>query len=305
MEERRQDQFRGALLGTALGDAIGAPFEGRRTVARPDVEAWLASDAQLTWTDDTAMMLVLGRSLVSGDGMVDPQVLGDAFASAYHREPWRGYGAGPPRIFAEAAAGRSYVDVAAELFGGSGSFGNGAAMRAAPAGLVGAGDPERAAELARHQSLVTHAHPLAQDGAAVVAMAVAVSTDGDHDPSEGLLGLTHHLRTPEFRRALQIAVELGAEAAPDRIARVLGHGVASVEAVPAAVAAFLGAPDDPTEVMVRAVSIGGDTDTIAAMAGAVAGARAGATALSAELLDRLEARAEIIALADELAALQR
>ena len=69
--------------------------------------------------------------------------------------------------------------------------------------------------------------------------------------------------------------------------------MAAVEAVPAAVAAFLGAPDDPEDVLVRAVSIGGDTDTIAAMTGALVGARVGATGLPDRLLGRLEARREL------------
>ena len=100
-----RDHWRGALLGTALGDAVGAPFEGWPTVDARAVRRWIDDEAPLAWTDDTAMTLGLARSLVAHDGLADLQHLGDTFASAFRAEPWRGYGAGPPRIFAAAERG--------------------------------------------------------------------------------------------------------------------------------------------------------------------------------------------------------
>lgn len=296
------DRWRGALLGTALGDAIGAPFEGQRHVEVDDVEVWLASDGPLVWTDDTAMTMGLARSLIACHGRVDPQHLGDIFASDHRSEPWRGYGAGPPQVFAAAARGVSYTDAAAAMFGGSGSYGNGAAMRAAPAAVVGGADLATVAELARQQARVTHAHPLGQDGAALLALAVAaVATADDVDPATSLAGVGAHLQTDRMRAAARRAIEMGPAADVDTVARELGHGISAVEAVPAAIAVFLGAPDDPRAVVVRAVRMGGDTDTIAAMAGAVAGAHAGASALPEAALARLEGRAELVRLADALA----
>lgn len=298
------DRWRGALLGTGLGDAAGAPFEGRRHVEASDVEVWLAADDPLVWTDDTAMTMGLARSLIACEGRVDPQHLGDIFAADHRSEPWRGYGAGPPQIFAAAARGTPYVDAAAAMFGGSGSYGNGAAMRAAPAAVVGGADLAAVAELARHQALVTHAHPLGRDGAALLALAVAaVATATGGDPATSIAAALPHLRTERMRTAADRAVEMGPTADVDDVARELGHGISAIEAVPAAMAAFLGAPDDPPAVLVRAVSMGGDTDTIAAMAGAVAGAHAGASALPTAALDRLEGRAELVRLADALAEL--
>jgi poly(ADP-ribose) glycohydrolase ARH3 len=128
---------RGALLGTALGDAIGAPFEGRRRVDDREVAALLAAGTPLRWTDDTHMMLGLADALTDRGGVVDERHLGDTFAARYREEPWRGYGGGPPRVFAMAARGTPYRQAAAALFGGGGSFGNGAAMRCVPAALAG------------------------------------------------------------------------------------------------------------------------------------------------------------------------
>lgn len=297
------DRWRGALLGTALGDAVGAPFEGRRHVSTGEVAHWLASRRTLTWTDDTAMTMGLARSLVACGGRVEPQHLGDTFAADHAAEPWRGYGAGPPQVFAAAARGMPYVEAAAAMFDGSGSYGNGAAMRATPCAVVGGADLDRVDALARAQARVTHAHPLGQDGAALLALGVAaIATSADGDPVAAIAEAAAHLQTDDLRVASILAVDLGPDEGVDTIARRLGRGIAALEAVPAAVAAFLGAPDDPREVLVRAVTLGGDTDTIAAMAGALAGAYAGAGALPAHLLDRLEARSELARLADALAA---
>lgn len=298
----RADRWRGAMLGVALGDAVGAPFEGARHVDAAEVERWLSSSRLLRWTDDTAMTLGLARSLVECDGKVDLQHLGDTFAADHRAEPWRGYGAGPPQVFAAAARGAPYIEAAATMFDGAGSWGNGAAMRAVPCAIVGGDDLDRVADLARTQSLVTHAHPLAQDGAALLAMAVAAIATSDHDDAqERIADVIPLLATTEMQTAATLAVELGPTSDVPAIVRELGHGQAAVEAVPAALAAFLGAPGAPREMLIHAVALGGDTDTIAAMAGALVGARVGSAGLPRDLLERLEARKELAQLAVSLA----
>ncbi len=169
------------------------------------------------------------------------------------------------------------------------------APRAAPCAVAGGDDLERVAELACRQALVTHAHPLAQDGAVLLAVAVAAvaRTGLDDNPVPAVAEAIPYLQTDEFRRATELALDRGPGLTPRGIAEELGRGVAALEAVPAAVAAFLGAPDDPEDVLVRAVAIGGDTDTIGAMTGALVGARVGAKGLPQHLLDRLESRAEL------------
>ncbi len=305
----RIDRARGALLGTALGDAVGAPFEGRRQVEADEAEAWLASDEPLVWTDDTVMTLGLARSLVACHGRVDPQHLGDVFAADHRAEPWRGYGAGPPQVFAAAERGTPYRDAAAAMFGGSGSYGNGAAMRAAPVAVVGGDDLAVVDDLARAQAQVTHAHPMGQDGAALLALAVAALAGGRGDVATGpvtrLAEVVPFLQTDRLRTAVGWALDSGPSADATTVAHELGNGISAAEAVPAAIAAFLGAPDDPRAAVVRAVTLGGDTDTIAAMAGAMAGAHRGAAALPEAALERLEGRAELVRLADALVELSR
>ncbi len=303
-----EDRGRAAILGTAVGDAVGAPFEGRRAVTRDEVAAWLAADRTLTWTDDTHMALELAAALAEDPGHVDAGRLGDRFAAAFRREPWRGYGAGPPQIFAMAERGTPYVDAAASMFGGTGSFGNGGAMRAAPAGVAAVGSLDRAAALATAQAQVTHAHPEGVDGAVVVATGVAalMAAPAGAPPDAALRATLPYLTTRAVTDPLAEVLDAPDASARLSVARANGSGIAARESVPAAVAAFLAAVDagsDPgEEALTVAVCLGGDTDTVAAMAGALAGAHLGAAAFPARLIERLEARRHIEAVIAELLA---
>lgn len=293
----------GCLLGLALGDALGAPFEGRDRVKAGEVDRLVAGAGELCWTDDTHMALALAAALVAHGPTVDTERLGDHFARAYHREPWRGYGAGPPQVFALAARGRSYPEAAASLFGGRGSFGNGAAMRCAPVAIAGFPDIAAIAELATTQATVTHSHPEAVDAAVLVATVVglALATPADQPLRLDATGLdAAQLRSPALQAAwsrLQVtAARPGDPAAHEgllALAATFGTSVAARESVPAAIALALAAGDRLLDTIRTAISLGGDTDTVAAMAGAITGAHLGARAIPPALLQRLEAHQQL------------
>jgi len=293
-------RFRGCLLGLAVGDALGAPFEGRTRVDPPAFDRWADAPQPLRWTDDTAMSVGVAQSLVECRGF-DGAHMAETLAGVYEAEPWRGYGSGPPEVFAALRRGAAWTEAAAGLFGGDGSFGNGGAMRAAPVGLVAA-DRAEAVRLAHDQAAITHAHALGRQGAAVQAVAVAwaAQAPGDADP-RGVLGEVRSAATaPPLVAALDRLAALGPDASPTSVAAALGNGVAAVEAVPAALAAFLRHPRSLPEVVRTAVLIGGDTDTVAAMAGAVAGALLGEHAVPDRWRTRLEGADHLVALADRL-----
>lgn len=301
-ERVRTARARGCLLGAACGDALGAPFEGTVHVDPAAVAAWADSAEPLRYTDDTTMLLTLAEHLAEV-GDIDEAELIHRFALAWQAEPWRGYGAGPPAIFRQVLMGRSWEEAARAVFPG-GSFGNGAAMRVAPVGLVD-GSLERVAALARSSARVTHRHPLGLDGAVAQAVAVALAARsplGEPLDVEGFLAaVDRHLRTADFRQRLSLLADLVSSAAgPAEVAERVGNDVRAVTSVPAALSAFLGEPDDVPGALRFAVAIGGDADTIAAMTGALAGARNGASALPASWLARLEHRAQLVAAADRL-----
>ena len=298
-------KFLGAMIGGALGDAIGELAFSLTDASALD--AGIAEADVLVYTDDTAMALGLAESLIAC-GAVEPQALGRAFHENFRREPWRGYGPGPPSLFASVEReGLRYADAARALYGGEGSFGNGAAMRVAPVGLLFHAAPGLDSN-ARASAEVTHAHPLGADGAAVQAAAVAQAVG--QDPTRPLAvdsfcdRLIQVARTPEVGGRMALVRELVARSVPPhRAADAIGRSIAVHESMPFALYAFLTHPGSFAECLRCAVLHGGDRDTLGAMACAISGARLGIDAVPAAWIARLENRDLIEDLARRLAAL--
>jgi len=303
LQEVTRDRFRGALVGTAVGDALGAPFEGAPPLAPREFETVAADDRQLPYTDDTAMTIGVATSLLSRGGF-DGAHLAETFAEAYRQEPWRGYGAGPPRIFAGIERGVPWDQAAAELYGGTGSFGNGAAMRTAPASLAAHPDLDAVATLAAQTASVTHTHPIGIDGAVVQACAVSALIGWEVDVPVEAAALTERLRpyvaTSEFERALDAVTGLSPDATTQDVIATLGNGIEALRSVPTALY-VLTRHADSFETAVRfAIGLGGDADTIGAMTGALAGALLGASAIPPSWRERVEGAAQLRELADRL-----
>jgi poly(ADP-ribose) glycohydrolase ARH3 len=298
-----REKFLGAMTGCALGDAIGEiAFRG---FDEAGLEAAIASADRLVYTDDTAMAIGLADALVeSGD--IDETALGERFRRNIRREPWRGYGSGPPRIFAAVEAEAvAYGEAARRLFHGTGSLGNGAAMRIAPLGLFFRDDPELYAK-ACASAAVTHAHPVGKGGAAVQAIAVAEASlrdPGEDFPSADFCRrLANSALTPEIRAKMERVGQLVADGAPpEEAADEIGQSVLVHESMPLAIYAFLRHPRSFCRCVFCAVLNGGDRDTLGAMAGSVSGAFLGVDAIPATWRGKLENRAYIEELATRLA----
>lgn len=279
------DRFAGCLLGLAVGDALGALFEGQSASwisgRFPTAQALLTEPwERLTYTDDTQMAIGVAEALVEDRAIVE-ETLCRVFAANYVAA--RGYGWGARRVLEAMEEGADYRAVAAATFPG-GSFGNGAAMRVAPVGLFFHHDLERVMEQAHRSALPTHLHPLGIEGAQLLAAGVAflLRTDAfDHE--RFFAELLGRCQSEEYRARLRRAAQVG----PGELAE-LGNGIQAVESVPTALACFASAPDDYGLAISRAIFLGGDTDTIAAMTGALSGAFLGIQALPAPLLQRLE-----------------
>jgi poly(ADP-ribose) glycohydrolase ARH3 len=159
-------------------------------------------------------------------------------------------------------------------------------MRVAPVGLVFRRDPIAILEQARRSALPTHRHPIGIDAAQVLAAGVAylVQLRGDFERGPFLQALRAIARTDEVSYALRIASKL----TPDDSLGTLGHGLEAHRSVPTAIACFAMNPGSYLDTISAAISLGGDTDTLAAMAGALSGAWLGASAIPRHLVDRLE-----------------
>ena len=165
-------------------------------------------------------------------------------------------------------------------------------MRVAPLGLFLHDAPDLY-DQAVAAAAVTHAHPLAQDGAAVQAAAVALALHLDPQkpfPREGFLRrLLTLANTSEIREKLSLVRTLLKSEVPGReAAEILGKSVRIFESLPFALYAFLAQPHSFEDCLLGAVLNGGDRDTLGAMAGAVSGAYLGATAITALWREKLE-----------------
>jgi poly(ADP-ribose) glycohydrolase ARH3 len=281
------DRFVGCLLGQALGDAVGAPYEGMPA----DHVFWMLGPASdlvrnpdgdlLRYTDDTQMMIGVAETLVEHGSIIE-DALGQRFVA--HYDPQRGYGPGARRILEAMAAGGDGRHLAATIFPG-GSLGNGAAMRVAPIGLVFHQDLDRVVEQARLSALPTHVHPLGIEGAQLFALATAlVVREEGFDRRRFYRTLLDHCCSEEFRWALTSAAKLRRR----HSLALLGSSLEAHRSVVTAIACFTTGASSFEEVVARAVSLGDDTDTLAAMAGALVGAHLGKNALPARLLEQLE-----------------
>jgi poly(ADP-ribose) glycohydrolase ARH3 len=299
------DRFRGVLLGLALGDAIGARFEGQSAdwIARrfPRDESFFDAPGttELWYTDDTQMAIGVAETLIEC-GEIDEAELCRAFVANY--VPSRGYGRGARRILEAMEEGRDYREIAELAFPG-GSYGNGAAMRVAPVGLFFRDDLDRVREQARRSAIPTHTHPLGIEGAQLLGIAVALCSKMESFDSGTLFGeLLARASTTDFRQQVEAVSRVRSV---DALAR-LGNGIEAIRSVPTALACFALFPDSYQRAVGHALLLGGDTDTIAAMTGALCGALLGIEAIPRNSLALLEDQGKgktyITTLADRLLA---
>jgi len=297
-----RSKFLGSLIGTGVGDALGAGLEGRRRVDQAEVQALAERRGTLVYTDDTHMMIGIAESLIAKKGF-DGEHMTHRFMENYGREPYRGYGPGPPRVFSLIKAGEAWDKAAERLYGG-GSFGNGSAMRIAPVGVLYYDDLPKLKEIAYKSSQITHAHELGKEGAALQAYAVALATAADplseFRSDEFLAKLLDFMQHQVFKQKVEKIRELLGKADKEQVIDDLGHGIEAFNSVPAAIYSFLSHPDSFEEAVIYAISLGGDTDTIGAMTGAISGAHLGIEAIPGRWQERLENREYLTGLAEQL-----
>jgi ADP-ribosylglycohydrolase len=287
----------GALYGLAIGDALGMPtqllshdqvgthfgrLDGFRE-APPDhrIAAGLPAGSI---TNDTEQALLLTDALLAGGGHVDSEDLARRLLAWAERARERGSLdlLGPST---SAAVTALVADGPLDVFGRSAAT-NGAAMRITPVGLVAAADDLAAlVDLVVEASRVTHYTSVAIAGAAAVAAAVSAGIAGASVAEATALAISaaelgqqrgEWVAGAAIPRRIAWAVGLIDTNDHDRsvadVVELVGTSIATQESVPAAFAIFALHPDEPWQACLTAASLGGDSDTIAAMTGAIAGA---------------------------------
>lgn len=292
-----ESKFVGCMLGCALGDALGYKYEGCST----DDIALVGVEFVGRWTDDTHMMIGVAESLIECRGF-NGEHMAWTLLRNWQREPWRGYGPGPPKVFRMILSGVPWFEAAKRLYGGLGSLGNGGATRTTPIALLYYDDVEELREIAYKSAAITHAHELGMEGAALQAYAIALAlrTRGPFSPRDYLEEVASFSRSDVYRGKLKKAIELLDESDRKVVVRELGNGVEAPNSVPTAIYCFAKNYDSYVKSVLYAVSLGGDSDTIAAMAGAIGGAHHGEEELPQVWVKKLEKAEYIKELAKKL-----
>ncbi len=323
---------RGSLLGLAIGDALGMPTQylPREWIhqhygildgfhAGPPENHISGGMAAGRVTDDTDQAVILGRLIVAGKGRVDPEL----FAKELLAWEERMVAAGSADLLGPSTRKALQLVATGTPTDQSGRTGatNGAAMRVAPVGIAFSCEPlETLVEAVFQTGHVTHNTNIGIAAAAAIAAAVSAGIDGA-TVKEALrisvdaarLGARrgYYFAGPDVADRIAWALELvqgrNTGDALDLIYRLVGTGVAAQEAVPASIAVCSLAPDDPWMACRLAASLGGDCDTVAAMAGAIMGACHGAEAFPHHTVDMLNSanpELELDILADQLLALR-
>jgi len=276
-----QDKFAGCLLGLAIGDALGMPFEGMRgEVIRKrygEVTEFLPARglAAGQYTDDTLEK-----------GHVDPEDVAQRFVGWFDAGDLRGIGRSCLEGILSVKRGISWRESGRR---GKWAAGNGTAMRIAPVGLIDSRDLKRLREDCWATSVITHNNPEAVAGATAVAYAIARLVSGEVDKEAFLPEIATFVGDSEMARNLEQAQGLLSTGTPTEEAlAVLGTSGYVVETGASALYCFLRTPGNFMTTVASAVKGGGDTDTIAAIAGAISGAYNGVASMPQHLVEQVE-----------------
>lgn len=337
-------RFRGCMVGALMGDCLGAPFEGEPRNSRSVLNSYFKRlcDPDLKvpykqYTDDTAMTRCVAQSLISQKSY-NATDMAKRFVKEYYAEPKRGYGANVTDVFAALRASK-FKDVygpAAIQFNGRGSYGNGGAMRVAPVALFCcATRRQELIDIARDMALITHGNRLGYNGAVLQCLAVCealqtpINTLDTVKFVENLITKMREVETPQeddivdegeepyvYVKRLEKILELmehGDSVSCERVEEELGVYISAHMSVPTAIYSFIRATNPIADIETEnefqrtlqfAVSLGGDTDTIASMAGSIAGAYYGIAKIPENLQRHCEALSDAVQQADDLFSLR-
>lgn len=309
-----ENRILGALYGQTLGDAMGMPSElwprARVKAHFGWIDHFLPGPAEnnaacyfsrAQFTDDTSMALALADAIIECKGAINPDVIGR------HILQWvEGFDAfnknvlGPTSKIALNAIKMGTPVSELENNGVT----NGAAMRASPLGcLLPTHHLDTFIDQVALASSPTHKSDLAIAGAVVISWAISKAIDGASwlticDELPSIARHAQEKRITTFSASLGARIELalevvrnarGTESAMEQIYQLVGTGTSTVESVPAAIAMVTLAETDPNRCAILCANLGGDTDTIGAMATAICGALNGVESIDSALKQDLDA----------------
>jgi ADP-ribosylglycohydrolase len=295
------DRAVGVVLASAAGDALGAPYE----FGAPDPEApcqleggggfgWELGE----WTDDTQMALAVLTVLAAGRR--DAEEIGVGMLRWYASRP-RDVGTQTRAVLGDAERNGTTPRAEAHAYQQRrpDAAGNGSLMRTGPVALTSLGDRDAVARLAAEVAALTHPHPDSVEACVLWSLAIeqAITTARAEERFDwcGAIsaGLDHV--DADHRDQWRSRIDDAAGLDPAELHVTNGWVVGAFQAALAAITSTAGEPqilacDHLTAALRRAARSGGDTDTVAAIAGSLLGARWGATAVPLAWRRRLHGR---------------
>jgi ADP-ribosylglycohydrolase len=297
------------LLGTAIGDALGVFAESKLPNYQPlldwDGKTFLGSEYHglqpAQWTDDTQFSLAVASSLIENNGF-NPDDLAKRYVELFTNcssngdssKTIRGYGRTTLAAIQNLQAGKHWSES-----GIAASFGNGTAMRAAPFGVWFRDDLKSLIEAVKIDSAITHASEEAEAGALAIAIAAALAVNNDTNKlNERLWEYLPDSKVKNVIYSLASLVE--AEHIPPLTAlSILGTKADVRQTVPSAIYLFM-RMNNYEEAVVTAIRAGGDTDTQAAITGALFAARDGIANIHKSWINGVEDSCKLIQLDSQL-----
>ncbi len=300
----RQSQIVGAVLGAAIGDAMGHPtefiksFDGIRSKYGPAGVTgyelmWGEGEQSFApYTDDTQMAEAVLRGLLDGRTSGD-DLEGTMKGIAERFVEWAEHPQGGHRAPGNTCLGGCHALAQGTHWSKAGALekggGCGSVMRSYPFGLVFAHDLRKAEDWAVAHSLMTHRHAMATSACAAMAIGMARTLRGETTrlvASEMVAAACRHSAKTAGMMARAIDEALGGIEPEVTLQRLLGWR--GDQAIAAAVYVFLRHPDDPQGAVLEGANTPGDSDSIATLAGALVGARCGIGAFPDPWVEKLE-----------------
>lgn len=293
-----EDRFLGALLGMAIGDALGMPLA--QMTAREiserygEVNHFIGGEGAAQggakigeFTDETEFALCIVESMTTNQGNVDPDNIGARLQYLVMGESRKWLAGDTIQALDRAKESDSYRVSLDEDGPATGDV----AARGVPVGLlasVGAFDGGWLREASEAVTRLTHGSPAAIAATTAVAYGIQLAARGD-DPASWTRLTSTFLESGAMAEVLGTLVpDRDHKSVPETLSR-LGTGIDARESVPSAFVAATRASVFE-EAVFAAVRAGGATDTVGAIAGALAGARFGASGIPQSLIDDLEGR---------------
>ncbi len=289
------------LLGTAVADALGVPFEKKlcnfEGLVEWDGKTYLGSEHHRLepgqYSDDTQMSLMVAESLITKHGF-DPDDLAARYMDWLVSGRARGYGKTTLMAVQNLQSGKHWSQS-----GIAGSMGNGTAMRAAPFGVYFRNDLYSLVNICKIDSAITHASEEAEAGSIAIAYTAACAVNNDLDR---LLERLWQVLPPSKVRTTLFSLDslINSEhITPQQALRVLGTKADVRETVPSAMYCFLKF-NNYHDAVVAAIKAGGDTDTTAAIVGGLFGAKLGIKAIDGKIAKGVEDYDKLIELDSQL-----